>query len=227
MPITHVRREHVIIEDVITAITCDACGRVDNTDRYDRNFNIIRVSGGYSSVYPPDTVSMEIVTCGPCLKKWVESFKHVPDQKSWGSPAPVGDVLVEADGGPARVEYGFLLFPGEVCPQGVYWEEWDLEEWGLSEEAFLQRSALEDTVMTWPKVYRHFKNGLHYEVEDIVVHLATRTKYVLYRELYGESRRWVRPLEAWFQGVEHNGETVSRFSPVPMDRVHENHLRRR
>lgn len=221
MPVTYVRREHVVIEDVITAITCDACGQVDDTDRYSRNFNIIRVSGGYSSVYPPDTITMEIVTCGPCLKKWVESFKHEPDQRGWGAPKPVGDVLMEADGGPARVEYGFLLLPGEVCPDRVYPEEWSPEEWGLSEEAFLERSALEDLVTAWPRVYRHYKTGLHYEVEDVVVHLATRSKYVQYRELYGESRRWVRPLEAWLQEVNRNGETVARFTLVSMDRVHE------
>ncbi|WP_055071244.1 DUF1653 domain-containing protein [Clostridium massiliamazoniense] len=50
------------------------------------------------------------------------------------------------------------------------------------------------------KIFRHFK-GDHYLVEDIVTHSETGEKMVLYKALYGEYGRFVRPLEMFAEEV--------------------------
>ena len=44
------------------------------------------------------------------------------------------------------------------------------------------------------RVYRHFK-GDYYLVEGIVIHSETDEKMVLYRALYGDGKRYVRPYD--------------------------------
>ncbi len=41
-------------------------------------------------------------------------------------------------------------------------------------------------------IYRHFK-GRCYLVEDVAIHSETGEEYVVYRQLYGEGRLWIRP----------------------------------
>lgn len=45
--------------------------------------------------------------------------------------------------------------------------------------------------------YRHFKGG-EYEVIDIAIHSETLEEYVLYRQLYGDRKLWIRPKEMFF-----------------------------
>ncbi len=51
------------------------------------------------------------------------------------------------------------------------------------------------------RVYRHFK-GDYYLVEGIVIHSETDEKMVLYRALYGEGERYVRPYEMFASPVD-------------------------
>lgn len=52
-------------------------------------------------------------------------------------------------------------------------------------------------------VYQHFK-GDYYLVEDVVIDSETKGELVLYRALYGNCTRYVRPLEMFLSEVDHN-----------------------
>jgi len=52
------------------------------------------------------------------------------------------------------------------------------------------------------RVYKHFKGDL-YLVEDIVTHSETDEKMVLYRQLYGDGKRFVRPYDLFTSEVDH------------------------
>lgn len=62
-----------------------------------------------------------------------------------------------------------------------------------------------------PGKYRHFKGNM-YEVITVATHSETLEEMVVYRALYGDGGVWVRPASMWNETVEHNGETVSRFT---------------
>ena len=61
--------------------------------------------------------------------------------------------------------------------------------------------------------YRHFK-GNEYEVVAVGKHSETLEDYVIYRALYGEGGYWVRPLSMFFENVEREGKTISRFEYI-------------
>ncbi len=50
-------------------------------------------------------------------------------------------------------------------------------------------------------IYRHFK-GKEYYVEDVATHSETGDAYVVYRQLYGERRLFVRPLGMFLSEVD-------------------------
>lgn len=50
-------------------------------------------------------------------------------------------------------------------------------------------------------VYRHFK-GRCYLVEDVALHSETGEEYVVYRQLYGEGRLWIRPKAMFLEPVD-------------------------
>lgn len=50
-------------------------------------------------------------------------------------------------------------------------------------------------------IYKHFKGNL-YLVEDIVYNSETEEKMVLYRALYGDCSRWVRPYDMFVSKVD-------------------------
>ena len=50
-------------------------------------------------------------------------------------------------------------------------------------------------------VYRHFK-GRCYLVEDVALHSETGEEYVVYRQLYGEGKLWIRPKEMFLEPVD-------------------------
>ncbi|MBR6166690.1 DUF1653 domain-containing protein [Candidatus Saccharibacteria bacterium] len=52
------------------------------------------------------------------------------------------------------------------------------------------------------RVYKHFKGDL-YLVEDVVTHSETGEKMVLYRQLYGDGGRFVRPYDLFTSEVDH------------------------
>lgn len=51
------------------------------------------------------------------------------------------------------------------------------------------------------RVYRHFK-GKYYLAEDVVRDSETGEAYVLYRQLYGDGDRWIRPLSMFLSEVD-------------------------
>lgn len=50
-------------------------------------------------------------------------------------------------------------------------------------------------------VYRHFK-GKMYQVVDVALHSETLEEYVVYRQLYGEGKLWLRPLGMFLEPVD-------------------------
>lgn len=69
-----------------------------------------------------------------------------------------------------------------------------------------------------PGKYRHYKGG-EYEVIGVARDEATHEPLVVYRALYnspefGENTLWVRPLSAFTEHVEVNGERAPRFVQI-------------
>ncbi|WP_439827009.1 DUF1653 domain-containing protein [Aeromonas enteropelogenes] len=63
-----------------------------------------------------------------------------------------------------------------------------------------------------PGRYRHFKGGL-YQVLTLALHTETGEPLVIYRsEQDGEV--YARPVTMFMEWIEHQGEVVSRFTPV-------------
>ena len=50
-------------------------------------------------------------------------------------------------------------------------------------------------------IYKHFK-GDYYLVEDLVTYSETNEKCVLYRALYGDCKRYVRPYDMFLSKVD-------------------------
>ena len=51
------------------------------------------------------------------------------------------------------------------------------------------------------RVYKHFK-GDYYLVLDIVIHSETKEEMVLYQQLYGDGKKYVRPKELFISKVD-------------------------
>ena len=64
-----------------------------------------------------------------------------------------------------------------------------------------------------PGRYRHFK-GKEYEVLGVARHSETEEELVVYRALYGDFGRWVRPVSMWNETVERDGKTFRRFTYI-------------
>lgn len=50
-------------------------------------------------------------------------------------------------------------------------------------------------------LYRHFK-GMLYVVEDVAFHSESMEEYVVYRQLYGEHRLFIRPKAMFLSPVD-------------------------
>lgn len=61
--------------------------------------------------------------------------------------------------------------------------------------------------------YSHYK-GKFYRVVGVATHSETDEKFVVYINLYGERRLWIRPLAMFIEKVEVNGKRVPRFKYV-------------
>ncbi len=70
-------------------------------------------------------------------------------------------------------------------------------------------------------IYKHY-SGDFYIVEDIATHSETEEKYVVYRELYGQNRCWIRPYEMFIEEVNRNGQKY-RFELQTIESKNTNH----
>lgn len=50
-------------------------------------------------------------------------------------------------------------------------------------------------------LYRHFK-GMYYYVKDVAIHSETGDKFVVYQQLYGELKTYIRPYEMFLSEVD-------------------------
>ena len=58
--------------------------------------------------------------------------------------------------------------------------------------------------------FRHFK-GNHYRLEGFAKDSETLEEMAVYRALYGEGGRWVRPAQMFFETIERDGKRMKRF----------------
>ena len=63
------------------------------------------------------------------------------------------------------------------------------------------------------RMFRHFKGTL-YRLEGFAKDSETLEEMVVYRALYGEGGLWVRPAKMFFETIERDGRTMTRFEPV-------------
>ncbi|POZ60100.1 DUF1653 domain-containing protein [Chromobacterium alticapitis] len=68
--------------------------------------------------------------------------------------------------------------------------------------------------MPAPGIYQHFRNRQLYQVLGIAKHSESHEPMVMYRALYGEYLVWVRPEAMFDETVEHEGQTVPRFTLI-------------
>jgi len=61
-------------------------------------------------------------------------------------------------------------------------------------------------------IYRHYKGG-EYEVRGVVQHSETLEAMVHYKHL-DDGSEWVRPYSMFFEQVNINGKSVSRFEKI-------------
>lgn len=61
--------------------------------------------------------------------------------------------------------------------------------------------------------FEHFK-GRRYRLVEFAVDSETLAPLVVYRQLYGERRLWVRPAAMFFETVERDGYSGPRFRLV-------------
>ncbi len=66
-------------------------------------------------------------------------------------------------------------------------------------------------------IYQHYK-GDKCIVEDIATHSETLEPYVVYRELYGDNKLWIRPLAMFCEEVNLNNQK-HRFELVTIESV--------
>jgi len=64
--------------------------------------------------------------------------------------------------------------------------------------------------------YRHYK-GREYRVMGVAEHTESGEQVVVYQQLYGDHRLWVRPLKIFHENVEVDGNLLPRFSFISSD----------
>ena len=64
-----------------------------------------------------------------------------------------------------------------------------------------------------PGRYRHFK-GNEYRLLCTARHSETLEPMVVYQALYGEKSYWVRPEKMFFETIERDGRSFSRFTEI-------------
>lgn len=198
MPANRVKRVSVTAEEKLVSVTCNCCGKTEESRSgyVPAGFHLSSFSGGYGSDFPGDLDSFEFVICDQCLKSWTETWQIPPKivsalyHKERVTNSETGEDYVVCNGVcySADDERGF---PYEL--------EGTISEWEQEHCNFLRAC----------KVWRHYK-GKHYLVIDSLWD-REGTVFVYYQELYGDSKRWIRPIESWFEEISPD---CYRFEPV-------------
>lgn len=188
------RSEEVVVINV--GSVCNACGaekRREEPSRYEMpDMHSFTVGGGFESNFPRDLECLEWVACSDCLQKWIATFKTPPSASGMGAvdePIPAFDSETRQ---PVLVHRGWV-YPADGEHPTTLSPDWP-----------------ENADFPPPGVYAHFK-GEWYLLQDHVTHATTLKPMVLYRALYGDSRRYVRPVEMWSEVVERDGYSGPRF----------------
>lgn len=196
MPISTKTRVAVALEEVLTGVSCNVCGKEADLTRspgFPYGFHQIEVGGGYGDRFPADMDTLKLVACDDCLEAWVKTFKHQDVITSAMWPSPLHAVM-DGTREPILVS-GWWAYPADQdCPEGDPIEE--------------------DDGLEWPSrgLWQHFKGGL-YEVMGEAYSLSN-VPHVLYRPLYGDQTPTLRPLVQWTENVDRGGYSGPRFAPL-------------
>lgn len=203
MATTSVVRAKVEVEAVTIAVTCNVCGQTKSAAEHGpyefrEDMFPLTFSGGWGSSYPGDMNSIRMDVCGPCLKRWVDTFAVPPEKVGVSTPT----LAKHSETGEDVDVWGHMVCPHGTDPKQVHIPE-DDELFG-------------ETYPEWPApgVYRHFKGGLYQVLSREPVWMTPpHEPMVVYRSLEGDSPMFVRPLSSWNEVVG-QGPGHPRFAPV-------------
>lgn len=158
------------------------------------DFHHIQLGGGYGDDYPSDLQTISFIVCGDCLKKWTSTFVVPPDERWAVGPQPT----IEATH--SETLETWVIDRVWAYPKGTPFEWPD------------ETTKPEGVKYPTEGIYKHYKGNM-YEVECSVLagDVAAPEVFVVYQALYGESRRWIRPLTMWNEEVTVDGHLIPRF----------------
>ena len=107
---------------------------------------------------------------------------------------------------------------------GMKLDNYSVRESILLAESYLNGTslnAIEDIsmkmLMEFPKkeerYFRHFKGGTYKYIHS-AFDSETQERMVVYQALYGEKSYWVRPEKMFFETIERDGRSFSRFTEI-------------
>lgn len=208
MPLRTAVRELIVVQENVVEYVCNACGKSriiaegSFSDAFD--YHIIRLSGGWGNQFPGDMQTMTIAVCEDCLRNWVSTFKY---------PNVLEPPVIQA----LHAETGETLSLTECLAHPADMPEDEVQR--LLKECYaIYDDEANEVWANVPDVrggiWEHFK-GRRYLVKASYIHFTPDlVPCVLYRELYGESNYWLRPLSMWVDHVKREGYVGPRFKRV-------------
>ena len=210
MPIRTVVRDIVAFQEQVAEYVCNACGKshvFSDKSPDAEGFHTILLSGGYGDRFPGDMDTLNMVVCEDCLEAWVKTFKY-PDVFE---PQPI--VATHSETGEVFHFTEYLAHPENMPEAEVQtlltrayevYDEDDADAWKDHEEFY-------------GGIWEHYK-GNRYLLKEAFIHFTPDlVPHVLYRELYGDSRYWLRPLNMWLEFVRWGDYKGPRFKRVAAD----------
>lgn len=199
-----VRLETSVVE-VTSFVQCNRCRREVEFTAPDetQEFHEFKVSGSWASKFPEDLVTLKWVWCADCLRYILLQECPIPPEESGYHARTVPIKATHTGTDEKIVIYNGLAFTRDSFLDPHYPTTVDLD--------LIESHA-------WPPlaVFRHYKGGLYTTVGSCLM-AGTNEPLVLYQELYGESRIWVRPLAEWEAAVSIEGSAeVVRFTRVSL-----------
>jgi len=59
----------------------------------------------------------------------------------------------------------------------------------------------------------HYR-GKEYRVIGVALHTESKEEFVVYEQLYGDHKLWVRPIDMFLENVDFNGTVMPRFKYI-------------